>query len=462
MDINIKNVEDSNKLVGIEFKNNKDNKKNEPYVYFPIGYNIKNGIIDCKDREKIKEIFDLIKIIHKYPDGSVEINTNQAETNKFPYSAYMEIIRYFVDNGYYKPREVEYKIDTKGKINWKRTIQKIRPFVQDNAPLYTNFVIRKNIINENDIITEIHKYCVAFSLSRIGFLYNIDFNLNNYHSKMENNKSFLDRAKILLQTKLSHTNNDKLKRLFTAMYNVLDNQDYMSNSFQNFSYGTKHFEHVWENLINDIFGIPYDDRKEYNPKAHYDNEQDLNDDTGEYETDKEKKLASLRIDTIMINETEEKEQENKTCDIYILDAKYYKIKKLPVINLPAIADINKQITYGDSVYYKIEANGDKFKFITNDKSYNVHKHHIGNAFILPNNLSNEPNETNEIKYEKTANVKWRPFKEEKDKNKRHLKVHAIYFDTKTLLQLANAPETEKLEYKKKLIDVIDNAYKQYE
>lgn len=404
----LKETNSNNDFIGIQFNNGK------PNIFFPIGYHLSKE--NPNDTEAFKDIITLIKILNDFKDRQEGLKENKLaneEAKDFPINAYIQVIEYYITNGYYKEREVEYKSDNRGKTNWKKTIQKKTPYLQDESPIYLNFIVRKNRTNENTVITEIHKYCVAVAFYRIGFLYGIDFNLQNYHNKMSKNKAFLKKAQTLISDRLNHTNNDKLKFLFSAMLKIISDKDYLDKPQNQSSFGTKSFNIIWEKVIDNIFGVPKSDKEFFYPKAIWTN-------TGE--------KSPMRPDTIMTDNDY----------LYILDAKYYQTN-----NIPGTADINKQVTYGDCVIHKLKNETHKFEQIIDKIDKNV----IYNAFILPNNSQNK----NALIWKfDTAKLEWK----KQTQTQTHETIHGIYFDTKTLLHLVYATLSEKLSYKSKLINEI--------
>ena len=112
------------------------------------------------------------------------------------------------------------------------------------------------------------------------------------------------------------------------------------------SYGVFSFEHVWERMIDYIFGE--DNKEEYFPHGRYSIIKD-----GQVI-----KSSALEPDTIM----------KKGDNIFIVDAKYYKYGVLSnPNNLPPTSSIHKQITYGEYAFLnKGDTCGD-----------------IYNAFVIP-------------------------------------------------------------------------------
>ena len=73
---------------------------NDVKVYFPLGYQLPND-----DSELRGEIFHLFNVLNEFLDKKdrfIPINNISANQNvEFPLTAYLEVIRYYVENGYY-------------------------------------------------------------------------------------------------------------------------------------------------------------------------------------------------------------------------------------------------------------------------------------------------------------------------------------------------------------------------
>ena len=100
-------------------------------AYFPLGYNLPES-----DDEIRHDIFNLFHILSEFKDvDKGYLNKNLVKTPhrvKFPINSYLEIIYYYMENGYYIERDPIFKTDTKGKIDWSKTIKKQRPLLQKN------------------------------------------------------------------------------------------------------------------------------------------------------------------------------------------------------------------------------------------------------------------------------------------------------------------------------------------
>ncbi len=332
--------EENNRFVGIKADNN------NAIVYFPLGYHLTDN--DYELRKDIIHLFSIISDFKNKDEGNIsKKNFDEIYEVNFPLNAYMEIINYYMEYGYYKEIDSFYKTSDMGKVNWQKTIKEQNPLViktniQTFYPVYNSFTVKKITPNENEEITLIHKHCVYESFKKIGWIF------TSYMPSKPLGVLNKNNALIILRDKLANTNNDIKKRLFQSMIEMISNMD--ENIDNQLYFGTEKFEYILEGLIDKTFGI--NNKEDYFPKADWNLHYNDN-----------KSTYPLQPDTIM-------ELNDK---IYIIDAKYYKYGSTrDSKDLPDISSINKQITYGEFI--------NKFKGGT-DKE-------IFNAFLLPYNKEN--------------------------------------------------------------------------
>ena len=138
-------------------------------IDFPLGYHISQD-----EKELRKDIIQLLNVIAmsvEKRDSKLLNPTDKNDKTGFPFQAYLYIIADFYNRGYYKEREVQFKTGIRGKIDWNRTIKCQKPFIQNTNVFYLTFITRKNSLNENELITLIHEYCVYESFSKVGWLF---------------------------------------------------------------------------------------------------------------------------------------------------------------------------------------------------------------------------------------------------------------------------------------------------
>lgn len=371
-------------------------------VYFPLGYHLPGT-----DEEIHRDIFNLFRILSEFKDVEEGYLSKKLVKTphrvKFPINSYLEIIYYYMENGYYIERDPIFKTDTKGRIDWSRTIKKQKPLLQKNkdgvsySPIYTHFTVRQSNPNENKEITHINKHCVYEAFKKLGWLFT-----SHVPQKPEGEcqaKRFLP----ILQKKLANTNNDVRKKLFTSMINMLEFMD-DNNNKNSFSYGTYTFEYVFEKLIDSAFGIK--NKEDYFPRVKWNLQYQGED----------KNKRPLQPDTIMIYNDK----------IYVIDAKYYRYgDTFNPKDLPNASSINKQITYGE--YIKEQ---DKFE-----------SNRIFNAFLMPYNMNDDSLELNEL-YENIGQAvsEWKS-----SQDNHYERIQGILVDIRSLMHIYNGNKRSNIE-----------------
>ena len=332
-------------FVGLRFTDDKaQNGFKKPEIIFPRGYRLSS-----EENNLRKDVLHLFLILHKFTNINQGRTQNNIETEKvsFPILSYQYIIYDFLANGYYADKDVEYKKSQSGKINWQRTIQKVKPMVDNCNIIYLDYITKKTI-NKSDVITKIHEYCVYESFSKLGWLY-LKSAYTPRKPSLTINKNNEKRFIAIINDAFKNTFNNNKKMLFKNMIAIIKQANENSN-FQNELYGVNKFEYIWERLVDYTYGI--DNKEEYFPHGSY----DLLLDKGI----REQINSALEPDTIM----------KSNGKVFVLDSKYYKYGiTLRAESLPPTSSIHKQIIYGKYISKKMCSNKDS----------------VFNAFILPYN-----------------------------------------------------------------------------
>lgn len=368
---------------------------NDLQICFPLGF-------DMSDDKNIRsDVKKLISVLLEYNKAiaceNFLNNKNEIIRSNFPLTAYKNVIEYFLSHGYYIENKSYYENSTKGKINFSKTMKKNRPIIQNlnnkNSFIYTRFQVKKEMINENELITAINKYCVHEAFSKFGFAFS-SFMPPKF--KLPTDKNY---CIYLLENRLNNTFNDDKKILFQSMKNILLQDDNILEK-TDFKFGTYHFYVVWERMIDRAFGIK--NKEVYFPKTKWNlRRSNQNPD------------YLLQPDSIMLFGDK----------IYILDAKYYKYGISGVASdLPNSASIIKQIVYGEYAA----------KRETKKEVYNI--------FLMPFNRFNNPLKLSHI-FENIgfANGEWR------DNLKPYENIQGILIDTKFLMQNYNKKSNNLLK-----------------
>lgn len=340
------NFEDDT-FVGVRLVNNK------PFVSFPLGYAISEEEKDL--RRDIRVLLSTLSEFGKKEDSNIAKHIfGKRKAVELPIFAFMDVLDYFIENGgnYYKLVESKYKSNINGKINFKRTIKKETPYIDDDSVKYIKFQIKYRSPLDSALITTIHKYCVQQAFQLVGWLYT---------SQTIELESITFNKKVFLAEIMKHyqcANKDRDKRLFSSMRSIVEFTDTRTHS-SGFYFGTCRFEYVWEELIDNVFGIS--NKETYFPQGSWRWRNGFNPNNKLTVVNKHK----LMPDTIM----------KYNDKIYILDAKFYKYGITNnSFDLPDTSSIGKQIIYGQ--YVKDKTGIDDTKLF--------------NAFLMPFNCKENP------------------------------------------------------------------------
>jgi hypothetical protein len=360
-------------------------------VHFPLGFSISDD--DKELRKDIILLLDTIASTTGKKESNIYRQAQQYNHVMFPVQAYMAVIRDYYERGYYKERETTHITAKRGKIDWNRTIKTQKTYVQNNKVFYLDYITCKNQVNEDELISLIHEYCVYESFCKIGWLFTAYVPQS---PKIKLNKKLF---RTILKQKIESTFNDRNRKLFKDMLAIVEYTG-DNNAAKDYKYGTDRFEYVWESLIDKVYGIPNKDV--YFPKTRW------------RVGGKEYENACLEPDTIML----------WNGNVYVLDAKYYKygMTRRPS-DLPESTSINKQITYGEYI-----AEQDRFKRLHGDKFQ------VYNAFLMPFAAENE-----EIVNIGAAVSDW------KSNRKTYEQIQGIVVDVKYLMRVVVPKGENELE-----------------
>ena len=368
-------------------------------INFPLGFSL-DSTSDSTLRKDILLLLNVLRNFTQQQFNSVPKSNFVTKNSTFPLFAYLYVLKDYVMRGYYKENIVEYHKSKTGKINWSRTIKTQRPYIQDLNVFYLDFITKKTVVNENELITLIHQYCVYKSFQMLGWLYT---NYLPVKPQLKfNQKLFIN----ILKRKLANTFNDADKLLFKNLIVIVNNENDYTLDNLSFSFGTNRFEYIWEKMIDRVYGET--NKTDYFPKTHW----HIYNNTSEN--------APLEPDTIMINDN----------NIFVLDAKYYKYGVTRrFFDLPGTSSISKQITYGEYIFKNKRSNS---------------KTKVYNAFIMPYNSSVQSE--NRIQYIGTATSEW------KNNDFDYEKVLGILLDVKYLMQITNSKNYDAINELSNLIE----------
>ena len=335
-------------------------------VYFPSCY---SAPADGNDERAYRlDILNLVSVLSSYSKESREFSRNpllNKDEVQFPIHAYIHVFTYFLNDGYYVEREPCYRHGTSGKIDWARTIKHVRPQVAGRSVVYLDYVVKSSSNDENEIVAQIHRWCVFEAYEKIGCLF--------AYVRPERPRIPFDARMFaaVLQSKIARTFNEKHILLFRNMLDIVRHMGTKKNNDKAI-YGTTDFEYVWEGLIDQVFGVGNDEKKKYFPSYTWTLYRRAGNEENVVDWEDEKHTA-LRPDTVMLSALND-----DFAKIFVLDAKYYRHGEDPEgkSGLPATGSILKQIAYAEYIdeMRKRKTGGKRQKFPRGE---------IYNAFILP-------------------------------------------------------------------------------
>lgn len=302
-------------------------------VVFPKGYTIPNE----KDELK-KHTVSLLETLSRYRQTK-NIDEYERELlggvgNNESISSLFWILKDYFDYGLINIQETKYRINSKGSINWNRTIKQLNPIISNQQPMYLDFVNKYNKTNYNDLTYTIHQYAVHQALNIFGWLLGIDY--EDIGSQLFINKEL---AIYHLENMRQQTFVDREIELYKNLIEFLEGSSNQESKDKVITFLTPHFHTVWEDICDFIF----DGQIYYNemiPRPFW-------------SIDYKIWYTQQIPDTVFL--------ENQS--LYILDAKYYRIN----YKLPGWGDLIKQFFYAKTL----------------DTPYN-----IKNIMIFPSSSSN--------------------------------------------------------------------------
>ena len=305
-----------------------DLESNAGRFVFPCRYiasgreNAADAEQEKEQKEEAKKIISLIKRVQK------EFSLGGSGDESFQFYSMVWLIRDYIDNGYYTETERVVRRGDQGRIDWKHTLRHSGIYFDGNNLLYRDFYVRKNRLDEANLLAQIYKCCLAYSAECIGFLYNVsqtersvfrmdssaDVGFMFYHVQKELGRTFNSYKQMLLRHLLTilKGRQGKIRAVSLCMHD-------------------KEFEYVFEFLVNSVFGTEVV-QDFYNEYCYV-----IGDNHNRFSASK------LRPDTIMKNPMA---SESVEPDFYVIDAKYYNYGYTGnPRDLPQASAIAKQIGY---------------------------------------------------------------------------------------------------------------------
>ena len=413
-------------FVGIKIEDDK------PKIYFPMGYRSAKPSEDVCKQDFYRLIAVLSdKTLQSYFTGE-DLEKSQLD---FPFYAYLSVLQYYIDFGYYVESETIYKKGFSGKISWPRAIRRIKPQVVENEDgrhqvVYLNLITRKTSYREDNLITLVHKFCVKEAARLIGPLYGVS------EDEVEDSELLFDYELFaeVIQDKIAETFKDRHLELFRAMLKMVrylgDRENYGEDGEKpEFLFGVDKFAPIWEAMVDRIFGkLPQGLNKgDFNPHLMW-NGADIDVESEEEKVLNDPKRSTLRPDTIMVNGD----------NLFVLDSKYYKFGMTGErCHLPGAESVCKQMAYAEYVEQLMQEK--EIPAFAGKTSRNIF-----NAFIMPYCADDEPTLANSVNFGmKFEGYIYGDWKKVPDAERPYHKIACILLDVKSVMQnYAAAPNVQ--------------------
>ncbi len=297
-----------------------------PQFVFPCQYQVKQD----EYKREARKILTLLKSVQQ--DFFVDGVNKELEQ----FHSMIWLVQDYMNRGYYVETEKIIKVGGTGKINWKHTIKNNAIYFDHGSIIYYEFCRERNVLDEAQILTQIYKCCLKYSVEHVGFIFGVESVESSIYD-IQKDKVFMTN---FLNDELHQTFRDDKKVLLNHLLSIINNRN-TQNKEHGFSIFDSEFEYVFEVMVNQVFGTA-NVKKFYN-EYYY-----------EIFGKGEKPASKLRPDTIM---------QVEDC-YYIIDAKYYNYGYTDDYrDLPQSSAIAKQIGYNSYLRNQASVKAENVKSI---------------------------------------------------------------------------------------------------
>lgn len=312
---------------------------------FPKHYNYNN----LDERQRSNAINKIISFLSK---GLYTKSSN--EDNNFPLDSYLIIKEYYQKYGIYRNNTKINSVNGRGRINWKKTIQKSNKIVQENSIVFLPLITSKRKY-ENVFVTECMEFVLFDSYHKYSLFTKFFI---PYYNKPQNRvfNNFDTCLKVLNKIKGNYFK-DTEKKLINALIKFFR---WKATKSSNLVIATTDFEDYWETMIHFYLNVHFEgfenDRIVFGKNNFY-NFRKKTDKVSEHS--EKARDFSVEYDHLAVNESAK--------EVIVLDSKYRKeITSLDYKQ--AFYDFQLREQYGDSYTY---FNG---LIIPSESSYHIRVH----------------------------------------------------------------------------------------
>lgn len=221
------------------------NKNKEAILSFPKHY--------YKNKDELSEKDD--ELLYKYVISSLTKGfSGKSDVYNFPFNAYLAIKKFYNNFGFYHEENIIYKKNNANKVDWKKTIKKVKPLISKKHNLIYDTLISKQKENYDVFITDCMKYIFSYTydlfnnLSSLNYL--SSYILKYYDRKILKSNIFKNKRNLINKLKLLKNEifKDSLIKLINSM---IDFFAWMDKHEEKGSIGLviTDFNNNWESLV---------------------------------------------------------------------------------------------------------------------------------------------------------------------------------------------------------------------
>ena len=231
--------EQNNSFVGIKVSDN------EIEFHYPEAYSLDDSDGYKKD---ILNILRTIRLANSRTKETSELFSRFNENDSYPLYSYLFILNDYFENKRYVNKEKIIKRGIQGKILWNKTLRKA-PLISDGnivLPIYISELKQQ----QDNILTEIYKYCVWVSAQEIGWYYGLSDNVFKPSDFTFNRSKYIS----VLKQAIGKTFDDVKRKRLMHMKNIITGLDDKSIRNKKLIRGVDSYEYVFEAMIDTAFG----------------------------------------------------------------------------------------------------------------------------------------------------------------------------------------------------------------
>lgn len=239
---------DNSELTGHDFVGVSKNTDDSIEITIPYGVDLP-GLIDSKDLDNMKFLKIYIKSIQKaLSSKSVKSTLEDVASGINNPAAAVRIVNDYISYGAFVEFEEEEKISLDGRIDFKRTVEKIRPQYVNGDFVYDIYVIKRKKVIRNNYVSLIQGNIINHFMQHGGaVLFGAKLNVNV-------RPVTLDSTVITkLRRELEQTFNSRKQHVIRWMIDYLSGVDISSENKGNWQYAMI-ASSLWETMALAVFG----------------------------------------------------------------------------------------------------------------------------------------------------------------------------------------------------------------